>query len=260
MEQKGRLPVHSMHTSSKGFTLVEVLVVIPIVILVIATIVGAMTLLSGDALVANQRIRLTESVQSALSAIEQDVRMSYTIMNTSANIPSPQGVGSNFTGTGAFADNTKYLVLELPATDASPYSNATRNLVRRANTPNPCGASSEVNTTFTVQVIYFVSNSVLYRRTYVPDFIASDLCSTPWQQNSCTAAYITAASRCRVADETIAENVTQLSIEYFQSPEQTTATTDAEEASTVRVAVSTGASVANKAIGFTGAVRASKIN
>jgi type II secretory pathway pseudopilin PulG len=65
-----------MHTSSKGFTLVEVLVVIPIVILVIATIVGAMTLLSGDALVANQRIRLTESVQSALSAIEQDVRMS----------------------------------------------------------------------------------------------------------------------------------------------------------------------------------------
>jgi hypothetical protein len=151
-------------------------------------------------------------------------------MNTSANIPSPQGVGSNFTGTGAFADNTKYLVLELPATDASPYSNATRNLVRRANTPNPCGASSEVNTTFTVQVIYFVSNSVLYRRTYVPDFIASDLCSTPWQQNSCTAAYITAASRCRVADETIAENVMHLSIEYFQSPEQTTATTDAVDA------------------------------
>lgn len=59
-----------------GFTLVELLVVIPLVILVISAMVVAVINLSGASMRSSARAHLQNEVLAALDQIEQDVRLS----------------------------------------------------------------------------------------------------------------------------------------------------------------------------------------
>ena len=61
---------------SKGFTLVEMLVVIPMVILLITGMIVAVVNLSGAAMRSSGKIQLQNEVLRALDQIEQDVRLS----------------------------------------------------------------------------------------------------------------------------------------------------------------------------------------
>lgn len=248
-----------MHSTrhNAGFTLVEVLVIAPIVILVVATIVGFMTLLTGDSLVTNQRSRLANSVQTALSSIEDDVRLSYSLLDSSTSLPSPQGPGG---GSGTFNNNAQYLVLEMAATTANPQGSASRSLVYYANQPNACGLGEEHNTTLDMQIIYFVENGTLYKRTYVPDYTAGDLCAEPWQKNSCSESQVSSVSRCIVADEIIAQDVSTFTLSYYATPSSPTTSASAANATTVRTVIETSAEVAGKTATFNGAIRATKIN
>lgn len=64
------------HTSrTSGFTLVELLVIAPLVILLIGALVGVIVHLSGSALRSQARVQLQLDVLSALDQIEQDVKL-----------------------------------------------------------------------------------------------------------------------------------------------------------------------------------------
>lgn len=63
-------------SQSKGFTLVEMLVIIPLVMLLITGMIVAVVNLSGSAMRTSGNIQLQNEVLRALDQIEQDVRLS----------------------------------------------------------------------------------------------------------------------------------------------------------------------------------------
>ena len=73
---------YSKTASQPGFTLVEMLVVAPIVILVVGGIVALLIALVGDVLIARERNSMAYNTQDALNLIEQDVRLSSNIQAT----------------------------------------------------------------------------------------------------------------------------------------------------------------------------------
>ncbi len=75
-----------MSTRSKGFTLVEMLVVVPLAILVVGGLVTIIFYTATTALRSQVRAQLQLDVLAALDTIEQDVRLS---LNTGETIISP---------------------------------------------------------------------------------------------------------------------------------------------------------------------------
>ncbi len=91
-----------------GFTLVEMLVVAPLVILLVGVIIGFITTITGDALTTNRRGAITYSAQQALDIIERDIRLSSNFLDSSGSLPSEQRPSS---GT-EFKTSDGYLILE----------------------------------------------------------------------------------------------------------------------------------------------------
>ncbi len=248
---------HSNPTAP-GFTLVELLIISPLVIAVVAVMVGFAVSLTGDALSKREEASMTYMAQSALDRIEQDVRLSDEILATSGTLPSPQGRDSSFAGTSAFTSSDGYLILRQYATSKNPYDSS-RTLIHYSNQPNPCGSSHEYNDLMSITVIYYLTNSILKRRTIVPDYTSTSVCSTPWQRNSCSSG-LNAATRCRAADEVIAEDVTSLSFVYFLQPgDSTPIATPNNETSTVFSTIELSKTVAGRPITATSVMRASAI-
>ena len=73
------------HRHASGFTLVELLAIIPIMILIISGVVVAAVNLSGASLRASARTELQSEVLDALDQIEQDVKLSVDFEGTSTD-------------------------------------------------------------------------------------------------------------------------------------------------------------------------------
>lgn len=72
------------HGVPRGFTLVEILVISPIVILVLSALIATIVLSTGSAMRSSARSQLQYEVMSALDRIEADVKLSKKISITSS--------------------------------------------------------------------------------------------------------------------------------------------------------------------------------
>lgn len=237
-----------------GLTLVELLVVSPLVIITVAIMISVAVNMTGDAMISRERTQVIYGAQSALDRIEQDVRISTSILATSGTLPSPQGSNSIFTGTNAFATPASYLVLEQYATTGSPYQ-ALRTLIYSSNNPNPCANGKEYNPAMKIFVIYYRDDRTLRRRTVVPT--TGTFCDTPWQRNSCKNNNSTGI--CRARDEVIAEDVSGVTFTYYETVGDTdpVATPDATTY-TVLATITIDKQVAGRSVSTTNVMRASR--
>jgi len=217
-------------SKSTGFTLVEVLVIAPIVILAIGAFVAILVSVVGEVLVTRNATSQTNDIHSALDQIEQDVKLSLEFPVTTGSLPSPQGRNNNFTGTSAFTSaDSNTLVLQTAATNSD-------GIMYYANQPNPCPEVDiydypdvVYNRVFTISNMYFIKDNALWKRTYVPTYNLdvtspnqSTLCSdsSPRERNTCSPGYT--ASRCQTQDTKLIENVTALSTAFFATGDSTT--------------------------------------
>jgi hypothetical protein len=255
------------HANTRGFTLVEVLIIAPIVILAIGGFVALMVTMVGEVLITRDQNAITYDSQSALDRIEQDVRLSTQYLVTSGVQIAPQGSDSNFTGTAAFSNTSNTLILSELATDENP-SSSTRWLIYLANQPNPCGSDQRYNRPLLTKVIYFIKSGSLWRRTIVPDWNtnatpdSNTVCSSPWQQNSCSPGY-SVATRCQTNDEKIMDNISSLTIKYYSDASSSTEldVSEATVADTIDVTINTQKTVAGgTVITDTNNVRITKAN
>jgi type II secretory pathway pseudopilin PulG len=257
------LPHNKQQT--KGFTLVEMLVVAPVVILVIGAFIGVMTAIVGDVLITRDRSDVTFETQDALDRIEQDTRLATQFLTTTGTLASPQGSDSNFAGTAAFT-NTNNLILSVNATDKNP-TDSTRQIVYRANQPLACGASQSFNTIFPVSIVYFIKSGSLWRRTIVPTYNtsvtvdANTVCVAPWQRNSCTPPY-TASARCQTNDVEVMQNIASMDVKYYTDATSVTELTDANagSASTIEVTINAAKTTAGRSFTTSGVLRVDKLN
>lgn len=248
-----------------GFTLVEVVVIAPILILVLGGFVVALVTMVGDTMASRDANALVFDTQSALDRIEQDVRLATGFQSSSGAQQLPQGQDNNYTGTSSFtATATNHLIMAVPATTVNPL-NSSRQIVYYANQPNPCGSNQSYNTPLTTTVIYYVYNNSLHRRTIVPTYTLTagqpnTVCAAAWQQNSCSPGYTNA--RCQTQDAKLLDNVSSLDLAYYSNPTSTSnlGASNAAAAVTLGATINTSRTSSGQTLTHSASLRATRIN
>jgi len=250
---------------SQGFTLVEILIIAPIVILIIGAFIGFISSLVGDVLASRDQSTLVYETQAALNRIEQDTRISTQFLTTTGALTAPQGSDNNYTGTAAFTNTSNSLLLTTLTTDQNP-QNGNRSLVYYANQPNACGSTQTHNRALLSTVIYFINGTTLWRRVTIPPWDqnstvdANTVCSAPWQKNTCSPGYV--LSQCQTNDEQILQNISNLNVQYFSTAGSTTDIGAANAGSAVAMSatITSSKNTAGRTVSTSATIRASKLN
>lgn len=254
-------PTKSASRRTAGFTLIEVLVISPILILTIGGFVYTLTTIVSDALAIRDTNTMVYETQTALDRIEQDARLSIQFPSSTGALPSPQGSDSGFTGTASFSAGSNVLIMSTLSTSINPLD-PSRQVVYYAS-PNACGSTQVYNAPLITTVIYYINNGSLYRRTYVPPWTttagANQVCNAPWQQDSCSPGY-TNTTQCQTSDAKLMDNVQSLTTAYCGSLSDTTCTTTPESATTISATIVGNKTTAGQTVTNTATMRASKIN
>ncbi|MFA5172748.1 MAG: type II secretion system protein [Sulfuriferula sp.] len=230
--------IHKPTEKSRGFTLVEMLIVAPIVILTIGAFITVIVSMTGQVLATRSANALAYDIQDSLNRIEQDVKLSTTFLaKNNVTLTSPQGYNDDTTDFTNVGVNGNVLILNTLATSDNPYV-GTSGLIYLQDQPNAC-ASTQVNqnTPLTLNVAYFVKNNTLWRRVIMPANYATAGCSAPWQLPSCSS--VSLAAFCKVQDIKLVEGVSasDFHIDYFTTGNGTIANsvaTDSASSDAVR--------------------------
>lgn len=243
--------------NARGFTLVELLVIAPIALLVITGFIAIMVTMVGDIIVSRSENAMTYDVQSALTSIERDVRLSTEFLTTSGTLPSPQGKN----GTTPFTSASGDLILGTIATNKNPVD-PTRTFTYYLNAPNNCTSSNTYqNRVFFITVIYTVRDGSLWRRTYVPA-PSGTLCQAPWQVNTCAPDDPNWSSQCQANDSLVLKNIKNFDVKYFINPEDSTpvGAASAPTASSISVTLEAESTPAGRTISTSSSARSTKLS
>lgn len=272
---KNRNKSKNSSSTQYGFTIIEVLVVAPIVVLVIGAFVGLIVSMTGDILATRAANVMAYDIQDALNRIEQDVKRSGAYLATNnIELTSPQGFDngtSNFQNAGP---DGPMLILNTYATTGNPTSTDT-GFVYIANQPNACGSGQITDNQIVMfNTVYFVRDNSLWRRTVAPADYDTMGCSLPWQQPTCAPGI--SGAFCATQDERLLDGITEggFELEYFADPSEAGHNTTASDSealtadrtaalqtiTTVRVAISVEKTVAGRTFGQSGVTRAISVN
>lgn len=264
-----------------GFTIVEILVVAPIIVLAIGAFITVVVNLTGQVLASRESNNIVYNIQDALNRIEQDVKVSNSFLakNNITPLVSPQGYNddtTNFTNISASLPNA--LILEQYAIANNPKS-TNRSLIY-LNTPNACNSAQLTqNQPMKINIIYFVKNNTLWRRTVMPSNYKTAGCDAntpsispviPWQQPSCEPSRTD--SICESKDVKLVDgipNTASFNMKYYDNPDSTTentvVTTDLNETTrstafqsikSVKITISSTKNIAGKEVSQSGVLRA----
>lgn len=255
----------SVDRNQQGFTLIEMLVIAPIVMLMIGAFILVIVTLTGDALRGRELNAMTYNVQDALNRIEADVYTTSSFKSTTGTLPSPQGSNNS---TAAFNATTGYitpstssasspLILNTYATTQNPTS-PNRTIIYY-NSPRPCNDSAvSLNEFYPVTIVYFLRDNSLWRRTIMGP-TNNGTCNTAWQRASCYPGY-TNTSVCKTNDEKILDNVVSIRSRYYASITDSTPNDIAASASAVSVTIQTSKQVSGQAVEYTSSMIAASVN
>ena len=218
-----------LNNRSTGFTLVEMLVVAPILILLIGTFIFAIIELTGSAVAERLKATTASDIYSALERIESDVKQSGGFLaKNNFTLTAPQGRNGATEDFLSVSGQPSVLVLNVLATSANPYQSA-RSLVYKRNTPYPCGDTNFAqNQVMTFNVVYYTKLNTstnandLWRRVLAVNNYTNFVCSgaTIWQRPSCTPG--ATGTLCATQDEKLVSGVSDFTLEYFNSPADST--------------------------------------
>lgn len=208
---------------SRGFTLVEMIIIAPVVILAIGAFIATVINMTGEVMSSRGANTISYELQDTLNRIEQDVKLSTTFLaqnSISFSSSNPQGLGDgteNFTNI----DNSgnAVLILSALATNGNPLSEGVGNIY--LNEPETCASGNyPTNRPLLINIVYFVDeDGTMWRRTIMPtNYTSGDLCGgTVWQQPSCSPG--TSHSYCKTDDIKLIEGVSSedFKLRYFAS-------------------------------------------
>ncbi len=200
-----------------GFTLLEVVIIIPIMILTVAVLVAFLITVYGNLLSKNVSLQLAAEAQSALFSMRDD--MYYAVRFASTNQVDTTDPNAPSGGWNA-ANQNALIVYEAAYT--APREIAARQLVYKKDMPNPCnGTEIGQNQYSTNTLIYFVSGSTLYKRVLVPDQTKN--CLSTYRLQSCPVA----GGGCP-QDVAVASDVKQFSQRFYSGWSSNTEITTAQ--------------------------------
>lgn len=267
------------HPRQHGFTIVELMVVAPVVILTIGAFVTVIIGLTGDVLASRASNTALYNIQDGLNRMEQDIKLSSSFLATNNITPQPgQGFDNNTAGfKNVDATNGTMLILNSIATTGNPIQAGT-NYVYAIDPLNACNSAQVIqNTPQSMNVIYFVKAGTLWRRVVMQQNYANTTtawCSAPWQEPSCSPGYV--ASFCKTQDIQIVSGLgtTGFNVQYYTGANNSlqnttasdTAATDTNRAAalvsctTATISLTTNQTVAGRTVTQAGSIRATRLD
>lgn len=183
-----------------GMTIIELLVAITVSVLLSTVIMGFVADQLRSSVIADAKEGLLTDAQNGLDKVNYDIRLSANAdQNNRWADPHAPIAGNDY----SWASNSSTLILATAAQDASHnilFDDQSKYITNKNN------------------LIYFVSNGTLYRRTLASTNPANSADTT------CPAA--SASSSCP-ADKVILENVTAFTVSYRDGNDNTVTPTDA---------------------------------
>ena len=218
---------------SSGFTIVELLVALPLVVMVLGVFVASLITAFRTTNVSKVQLDLNNAAVLALNTMERNVRYSnnYTTGITAPYTDpyGPSNTDGTWTGTWSYKGDSatnRVVILKSYATTENIFS-PTRKTVYNDDLAYDCSATGTLylNSQLPYYTIFFVNNQTLYRRI-ITDNNTTAVCNGPQYQKQTCPNGATRVARCKANDEVVATNVTSFSIDYFVQRDTPTPTFD----------------------------------
>lgn len=197
--------------NQRGFTLVELLIVVPIFVMVVMVMFGILIDRYGETVRENARINLIIEAQSLLLTIEDEV-----LFADEFKTDKDSNLNDSYAPSGGWQSDTNpdTLIIRETALTADR-RDPNRDFVRYPHPSSGCAVDYSIAYD---NLIYFTQDNAtggyktLYKRSLVPS--PASVCDTNYKLQSCPSANVGTGS-CQRADATFSRNVVDFEITYF---------------------------------------------
>lgn len=209
---------------TQGFTLIEVLLVFPMLLIAIAGMLAVLIVLLQQNTSQRASLNVTYQTQQALDIMDNDIRYSSHFLV--AADPSPlntDNYGSDNSGQAwSYKDydaQHRVLIVRAYSSTDNLLSDSRKNVY--INQVGCTGSSKYANPTLQYDIIYFIRNNTLFKRIIVDTTTAT--CDAQYQVQSCPIdVTYPRNSVCKADDEVLLENATGMTIQYYVNPSDST--------------------------------------
>ncbi len=251
------------HFNSRGVTLIELLIVVTLIPLIIVSFIVVLDKVMQDAAESTARAQLSSDVSFASDWLEKDIRTAVSFESATAppyNDSYDPATGWDYAGT---ASGNRVLILSLPSTTLRD-GTSNREITYEDGGYN-CSTQMTYNPIMTYRAVYFVNEGTLYRRILTDT--TTPTCNAQIQLQSCPEAdKLSWPSGCEAQDEVLATNISQFSIDYFNSndddPLEDVYTDDSLliTAKTVGITLKAAKTIGNSTVDASVSLRTARIN
>lgn len=244
---------HTLTNNQKGFTLVEVAVVAPLMILVALSIVAILITLVSSTVAPNAKAILMQQQEKAFDTLENDINNSSGLIST-----LPANFSDSMSNDYA-SPPSGTTVLRVKGYDQikNPGDTSGTKVIPAFKDTGTCSNITDLsasNIAPTV-VIYFVKNNILYRRTLVED-VASATCGAKLaRETGCAQASCTQDVQLVQGD-----SIQAFTITYYTTVTGSTTTADPTAAKSARITITSSINAGGDSIQYTASVRAARLN
>lgn len=259
------------HSLQKGFTIIEVAVVVPIISLIVISLLAAIMIVINSIVIQNTRNALVQETKNIFTQIENDVSYSTVFLPstlpTNFNDTSPI-VGDTYKSEGTQKDGStsstiNTLILQGYDQVKNPNDSSSTSTIPAIKSAPPCNGLLDVNSSnsLPIAITYFVEDGVLYRRV-TPDNTGVTTCDTPLIRKTCSGV------TCTPKDTVLLSGVSQFKVEYYLLSTDTTpmdayATTPSptiDQAESIQITIAAEKQVAGDTISYSSFTRMNRIN
>lgn len=254
-------------SSQAGFTLVEIAVVAPIVIIAITGILALLINLMGNNLAARAEVAIVHDVNATLTTIEDDVKIASRFLTTiDGDFSDPYGPNNagatwNYNGGG---EDSRTLIARTYATTLSPRDSRKQPVYLNENGCTP--DTILTNPALTTNTIYFLHENNLYRRVLTRS--TSNACAEQFQRQSCPPDIASPNAICQANDTLLLRDVSAFKIAYYSTSSSTTplnvyGSSDPNvlaPAATVEITIEIDRRLSGQPFELTRSLRATKLN
>ncbi len=208
----------------KGFTIVELAIVIVVLGGVFPLFISLLLNMYTDAFNLDDKVKSNSQVMQAVWYMDDNVRVSSaylaTVPSTFSDPYGPHNLGTAGAEAWSYkgdSSTSRVLITQSYATSANALNSA-RQPVFVDTIDFSCSTQMYYQPQLTFITIYFVKDGTLYRRVLNDTTTALCAGNVQQQKKSCPP-YITSGrhASCQTNDEVLANNVTNFSIEYYQT-------------------------------------------
>lgn len=244
----------------KGFTLVELMVIAPIIIIAITGTIALLVNLIAENVIANEESAMTAEIQSALDEIEESLSSADQFLNSGDELTASDATRSSSYPPGPPSTGNPFAGMNIIGETYDQSAEGSTIIPAYSQNPNGCGSARSSNPIIKTNTVYFAqrvnsSKTELKRRILTDP--SRDPCEASIFPPSCESISPQPTSGC-TKDDVLAKDVVRFRVKYFD--ESGSETSNRANATAAEVNLVIRRSVAGKSVVSEGTRRFALLN